>query len=144
MAQKISKNDLVIALISVLLLSVIINYSISSTVIKTGPEGPQGKQGKIGPVGIEGPKGEDFNPAMNRVQSVTMDILFMKREERFKVLFCLEKFLFKRKRMSGLLPLLKMAGSTISTLRLTAINLFWGIFIREKLNPFFRQSMQLL
>lgn len=64
MTVGLSKNNLVVGLISVLILSAIVNYGISSTVIETGPEGPQGEQGEIGPqgqtgsTGSRGPQGE--------------------------------------------------------------------------------------
>jgi len=61
MSEGISKNYLAAGLISVLIISVIVNYGISTTVLKTGPEGPQGEQGEIGPqgqIGLIGPQGE--------------------------------------------------------------------------------------
>jgi len=66
-----------------------------------------------------------------------MGILSMQHEERFRVRLCLEKFLYKHRKRNGLWPLLKMAESMISILRLTAINLCWAISTREKLNLFY-------
>ena len=57
MAQQISKNDLVIALISVLILSAIVNYGISNMIIKPGPQGETGPQGEQGIQGIPGEQG---------------------------------------------------------------------------------------
>ena len=87
--------------------------------------------------------GHKFYPVKNTAKGVSMVILSIQGQERFKVLFCLEKFLFRHRRRSGLLLLLKTAGSTIFTLRLTVINLFWGIFTRGKWSPFSRRSMRL-
>lgn len=58
MSEGISKNYLVAALISVLILSAIINYAISSMVIETGPQGEEGERGLTGPTGPEGPEGD--------------------------------------------------------------------------------------
>lgn len=57
MSEGISKNYLAAGLISVLIISAIVNYGISTTVLKTGPEGPQGEQGEMGPQGQMGPTG---------------------------------------------------------------------------------------
>lgn len=48
----VSKKLLAIGLMAVVIISLIINYGISSAIIKEGPAGPQG------PMGPQGPKGE--------------------------------------------------------------------------------------
>ena len=53
----ISKKLFATGLIAAILLSIMINYGVSSIVIKQGPRGPQGETGPQGPPGPEGPQG---------------------------------------------------------------------------------------
>lgn len=57
MSEGISKNYLAASLISVLIISAIVNYGISSMVIKTGPQGEKGDTGLQGLKGERGPTG---------------------------------------------------------------------------------------
>ena len=57
MAEGISKNYLIASLISVLILSAIVNYGISNMIIKPGPQGETGPQGEQGIQGIPGEQG---------------------------------------------------------------------------------------
>ncbi|MCW3990901.1 MAG: collagen-like protein [Candidatus Bathyarchaeota archaeon] len=58
MSQGVSKNYLIASLITVLILSLILNYSILTTFIKTGPEGETGDMGPQGEMGLIGSTGE--------------------------------------------------------------------------------------
>ena len=60
LTEGVSKNTLMVALISILILSVAINYAISSSVLKTGSQGEigdTGEQGAKGDIGLTGAKG---------------------------------------------------------------------------------------
>jgi len=57
MAEGISKNYLIAGLISVLILSAIVNYGISNMIIKPGPQGETGPQGEQGIQGVPGEQG---------------------------------------------------------------------------------------
>ena len=57
----ISKQTFVAGLITILIVSLLLSYFISSTTIKEGPqglEGTQGLQGEQGPQGVQGQQGE--------------------------------------------------------------------------------------
>lgn len=53
------KNTFMYGLIGVLILSIAINYGITSMVIKEGPQGPKGDTGPQGPQGIQGVPGPE-------------------------------------------------------------------------------------
>ena len=55
----VSKKAFVAGLIAVLIVSVILNYFIASTVIRVGLQGPPGPPGPQGPMGPEGPPGPE-------------------------------------------------------------------------------------
>lgn len=57
MSEGLSKNTFVIGLIAILILSAIINYGISSMIIKQGPQGEPGPQGEQGIQGVSGEQG---------------------------------------------------------------------------------------
>lgn len=54
----ISKKAFAIGLIAVLIVSVLLSYGITNTVVKVGPQGPKGETGPVGPQGPKGDKGD--------------------------------------------------------------------------------------
>jgi len=68
MSEGLSKNTFVIGLIAILILSAIINYGISSMIIKQGPQGEPGPQGEQGIQGVSGEQGIQGESGLKGIQ----------------------------------------------------------------------------